>query len=184
MLLTKNFWIKIFWLIFFTYDFLDLYKAHIDLNITLSLIEVWHWRPKSCFWFYLKHFGVYLVHKWRHQGGWGEYQKIKWSQGGWGCLKWSKKDGVIYIQPRMKDALWWKTTFNSRLPLMEDALWWKTTLDWRQPLRQAGTGLCQAREGMTITRLIALGSEPILFVCCCCYIYDKMQLFRKDNDSC
>ena len=27
---------------------LDLYKAHIDLNITLSLIEVWHWRPKSC----------------------------------------------------------------------------------------------------------------------------------------
>ena len=48
MLWTKNFWIKIFWLIFFTYDFLDLYKDHSDLNITLSLIEVWHWRPKSC----------------------------------------------------------------------------------------------------------------------------------------
>ena len=39
---------KIIWLIFFTYDFLDLYKAHIDLNITLAHIEVWHWRPKSC----------------------------------------------------------------------------------------------------------------------------------------
>ena len=23
-------------------------KAHIDLTTTLSLTEVWHWRPKSC----------------------------------------------------------------------------------------------------------------------------------------
>ena len=42
-------------------------------------------------WFYLKHFCGYLVHNWRHHGGWEVYQKMTWWQSGWGCLQWAKK---------------------------------------------------------------------------------------------